>query len=214
MIIASIKRAGRDAFSWFGGWQAVVPIILVAPVGLVLYWRFGPEAEVQNQVVAWLITGLAAGLVVFSGFFFWALLAAPYRMEREAHETTLEKLSRLRSQSEGLSERSLERIKQAKYFELWEIACLITGDDFHRPVRPGHTFMEQEQLKRDFLTGKLPLIEGDRVKQSYRVYEMFKTFNRQEAHEPFKNSDGEQVLRNDLVAYLKKRKIEVSGLTD
>lgn len=207
-----LKRGWCDAFKFFGGWQALIPLLVIPPVGFALHYRFGSPAEVQNELYIWIIYVLASAGLVFATILAWSVAAAPYRIERDAHAKTSQELIQYQSGSSAARERQAMRLATAETFEIWEVACLLAGEDFHCPVVSGLAFMEQEQLKRDFLSGKLILKNGEGINKRKRLadsmaqLQMFNEANR------FTISDAEPILRKDLVKYLKGRDIKISGL--
>lgn len=82
-----IKRGWRDAVAVFGGWQAVIPLLIIPPVGFLLHLQFGRPQAVQNELFIWAIYGLAASGVVFILIFVGSVISAPYRIERDRANT-------------------------------------------------------------------------------------------------------------------------------
>ena len=92
-----IKRAWSDTFHFLGGWGLLFGVVAIPLVGFALHAGVrGPQAMMPEFEI-WLIYGLAATGIVFSGIFLWNLVWARYRLEREAHEKTKALLDAARS---------------------------------------------------------------------------------------------------------------------
>lgn len=88
MFRKSLRRAWQDTFRVLGGWGLFVAIFLITPVGFFLHWLTSGYVAVTQEIAIWVIYGLVASGAVFIGLFLLQIIAAPYRIERDAHYET------------------------------------------------------------------------------------------------------------------------------
>jgi len=72
-----LKRAWKDTLSWFGGWSAIIPAILITPIGFALYYLQATWSEVMAEWQSFLVFGLQSGGILFLGAFLYNFACAP-----------------------------------------------------------------------------------------------------------------------------------------
>jgi len=97
-----LYRAYLDTISWFGGWSAAIPALLLPLIGLALHYLQAPSADVMEEWQTFLIYGLQAGTVIFAGSFAWNLACSPYRVERDRANRLALEVNKLRSNSSNV----------------------------------------------------------------------------------------------------------------
>lgn len=151
MFKASFRRAWRDTFHVLGGPPAFVALVLVAPVGFVLHWATSGLNPMLDEIQVWLIYGLAASGLVFSGLFIFNLLCAPYRIERDNHAVTKASLAALAPNGFALP----RLLAKKEVFTLEESACLLSGEalNYKKLSGPANGFLFE--IKQKILRGEI-----------------------------------------------------------
>lgn len=92
-MLEILKKGLSDTFTVFGGFRSAFITVLAMPIcGFAVGFKFEGKELMSKQIETWLIYGLAGVGVVFIFLLLWNFLCAPYRIERDEHIKTKEKL--------------------------------------------------------------------------------------------------------------------------
>ena len=83
-----LNHAFDYTYRSLGGWSLFATVVVIPIVGFALHWLLAGWGPVSGEVQVWGVYGLAATGLVFVSIFGFNLICAPFRLEREAHNST------------------------------------------------------------------------------------------------------------------------------
>ena len=150
MFILSIKRAFYDTLK--SQLTAVAMLLCGAILGL-LYLRVFEGEKVARDEIPYIEAGIFGAVSALILLFIWNLICAPYRIERDAHNETKEKLLKASSGHQKLSLQDFISSRDA--FTVKEAACILVGQPITSGELLGVAAGKSTDIKRKLINGDI-----------------------------------------------------------
>jgi len=139
-----LKRAWKDTLSWFGGWSAIIPAILITPIGFALYYLQAPWSEVMAEWQSFLVFGLQSGGILFLGAFLYNFACAPYRIVKDKNIELLHQIEQHKITAPMANKALKGILSRRDSFTISEAASLLADNI---PLKDGLSPVAQAQLQ-------------------------------------------------------------------
>ena len=150
MLVTILKKALSGTFKW--QWEPFVGVFFGSSIAWgYLYHTEGKQVAFEE--VPFLIATIVGGAGSLFTIFLWNLICAPYRLERDAHNETKEKLLQA---SYGHQKLSLQDfISSRDSFTVKEAACILVGQPITSGELLGVAAGKSTDIKRKLIKGDI-----------------------------------------------------------
>lgn len=127
-----IKRAWLDTWAIMGGWTALIPLVLIFPVGFALHYTQNGRAQAVPELQVFGVYGLQATGVVFGSFYLWNLVCAPYRITKDKLNNLIELvgLDKPKIRPDLNLNQAIEYLRASEEYSLYSLddVCVLLTD--------------------------------------------------------------------------------------